>query len=619
MGRLPLKPHPPRLVPSLLTDGLMGIRIGTPKPLGHTAPITAADRRELDAMQTAEAIMTVAREHGLEHFFGIPGSGAPLDLIEAGRRPGVKFVNVSHESSAAIAASYYGGIKRTAGLAMSIRGVGAANLAGGVANVYFERQPLVAVCESAAPGRQAVQQCEQQRIFDAISGYQATLTSDMGMRMIRDAFTHAIDGRPSPSVLHWPRGMNDVRSVTQSIADSKTEPPLMKEPDLDRVVDFIARTRRAVLLAGADVIRDGAAEALRAFAEAIEAAVLVTMDARGVFPESHPRWAGVFLGVFNPNVIESRVFEHADGVILVGVDSMMTHSSWKLRLPTCEIVTEAHYPTMTSPKECIAGDLKLLLRRLSTRSKPGFSCDEIRAMRDGVATHFKRPPNARFAAQDIIEISRELLPRDGLLISETGAFICLLEHLWTVDSPGTYLGTSGGRTMGLMLPAILGARLANSKLPMMGMGGDGSLLMRLGELESLARAGINVPLVIINDRALGTMKFHQRWRGYQDFGLDFNCVNFAAVARACGLNGVVAKTPEAFRRGLQRALKSKRGTLIDAQIDPRPYQDGFGPTIGVLEQPASTSPLLTDQRPNAMCERAAVSRGEQHLRSAPDE
>src|SRR5579863_4761381 len=106
--------------------------------------------------------MRAARERGLEHFFGIPGGGAPLDLIEAGRKSGVRFVNMGHESSAAIAAAYYGMLKHTAGLAMSIRGVGAANLAGGIANLYFERYPLVAVCECAAISSaksETIQQC----------------------------------------------------------------------------------------------------------------------------------------------------------------------------------------------------------------------------------------------------------------------------------------------------------------------------------------------------------------------------------------------------------------------------------------------------------------------------
>jgi pyruvate dehydrogenase (quinone) len=126
--------------------------------------------------------------------------------------------------------------------------------------------------------------------------------------------------------------------------------------------------------------------------------------------------------------------------------------------------------------------------------------------------------------------------------------------------------------------------MADRKKPMIGLGADGSLLMRLGELEVFARAGIAMPLVIINDRALGTMKARQKSRGFPDYGLDFHAVDFAAIAKACGLQGVIAETPEAFRTALAEAMKSDRTTLIDARVDPQAYQNSFSPMIGDLSQ-----------------------------------
>ncbi len=188
-----------------------------------------------------------------------------------------------------------------------------------------------------------------------------------------------------------------------------------------------------------------------------------------------------------------------------------------------------------------------------------------------------------FIGQDIIDITRQVLPDEGVLFAETGVFVCMLEHLWPVTRPATFYGTSGGRTMGLMLPAILGAKLAKPELPMIGMGADGSLLMRLGELEVFSRTGAAVPLVILNDQALGTMKSRQRSRRIPEYALDLAPVDFAAVARACGLLGQTAHTPEEFEQFLRDAMHADRTTLIDARVDPRPYQDSFGPTIGLLD------------------------------------
>ncbi len=537
-------------------------------------------------MTVAEAIMVEAYDRGLRHFFGIPGGGAPLDLIEAGRKKGVKFVNVSHESSAAIAAAYNGSLKNSAGLAMTIRGVGAANLAGGVANVYFERLPVVAVCEAAPRSmarRESVQHCDQKMLFDGIGKYQSALTPETARGAIRQAFFQAGEGRPGAAILHLPSDLAG-HLVEAEPAVSSAEPVAApNSADLARLGELLGKKRRSVVMAGADVARAGASAELLDLVQTIGAAVLVTMDARGVFPESHPRWAGVFVGSPNPNVIETRVLDQADVVLLAGVDAMMTHGLWKSGLPTCELVARPEYSTLSdSPVLRVNGDLKSSLRGLSLSPQAGFSEDEVQALRRGILEYFKRPSQARFAAQDVIEITREVLPQDGVLLSETGAFLPMLEHLWPVERLGTYYGTSGGRTMGLMIPAVLGACLSDPERPMIGLGADGSALMRLGELEVFARTGAAAPLVVINDRALGTMKSRQRSRGLPDFGLDLHGVDLGGVADACGLLGVKVETPEAFRKELRRAMKAGRTTLIDARVDPGPYQDSFGPSIGVL-------------------------------------
>jgi pyruvate dehydrogenase (quinone) len=67
-----------------------------------------------------------------------------------------------------------------------------------------------------------------------------------------------------------------------------------------------------------------------------------------------------------------------------------------------------------------------------------------------------------------------------------------------------------------------------------------------------------------------------------DYGLDLQPVDFAAVAKACGLAGVTVSTPEEFERQLKRAMQAEKTTLIDARVDRGCYQDSFGPTIGVL-------------------------------------
>ena len=539
-------------------------------------------------MKVTELIVRTAREHGLRHFFGLPGGGIPLDLMEHGRELGVDFVSVAHESSAAIMAAYNGLLQETAGLALAIKGVGAGNLVGGAVNAYFERLPVVCCCESAprhVQHQDLVSLCSHEALFSEVSKYRATLTVEHAAEMIRDAFGSAYDGRPGPVLLDLPADMGAFDCGEFAAARPELARQIPDKHRLHVIRQLIQESQRPVVLAGADILRADCASQLLTLAETMQAAVLVSMEAHGVFPESHPRWAGTFVGQFNPETIEGELLDRSDFALLVGMDSLVSDKPWDLDIPTCELSLRTEYESLVNePAVRVDGDLAVSLQELAgVAPSSGFPLEEIAMLKHQVLRHFERPPNARLAVQDVIAIMREHFPSDGILFSETGVFILMLHHLWPVNRPGAHYGTSGGRTMGLMLPAIVGAKLAQPEIPMVGIGADGSTLMRLGELEVFARTGISVPLVIINDQALGTMKARQKARGMLDYALDLHGVDFAAAAKACGLYGVVIDSPEQFEREFKHALSADRTTLLDVRVDASAYQDSFGATIGALE------------------------------------
>lgn len=540
-------------------------------------------------MKLAELVVDDAKGRGISHMFGIPGSGFPLDVLEAGRTGGVDLVLTAHESSAAIAAAYYGAMKGTPGIAISVKGVGAGNMVGGAVNVYFERMALLCLSESGDinSATELVQVVNHDEMFGAVAKLQHTFTHESAAELLQRAVFEASDGRPGPVVLNVTGVMaeGDVGSALTDLLPANADAPNVSE--LDRLAEMVNGAGRVAIIVGADVGRHGAIDVLKKLVETIGAAVLTTMDARGVFPESDSRWTGLHIGAYAPNHIETDIVAAADLVLLIGVDAMMTHSPWGFGVPTVELVARPEYATMSpTPDVRVNGDLKASILYLTSKCDSaggGFSLDQIGAIKTVILKFFERPAEAAFAQQDIIEISRRLLPDDGVLVSETGAFVRFLEHLWPVDRPKTFLGTSGGRTMGLMIPAALGAKLARPDLPMIGIGADGSTLMRLGELETFARTGVAMPLIIINDHALGTMKSRQKSRGMVDFGLDLQPVNFAQIAQAVGLNGVVVDAPDQFETALSSALREDVTTVIDARVDPQPYWDSFGPSIGVID------------------------------------
>jgi len=538
-------------------------------------------------MKFADLLMQDAARRGIKHIFGLPGSGFPMDAMEAGRKAGVEFVHVAHESSAAIAAAYYGAGLGTAGLAIGVKGVGAGNMLGGVANAFFERMPVVCAFEAGPTDSDIdlVQVTDHSAMFGGITKSFSTLKRSTANDTLREAVATAIDGRRGPVVIDYPSNFDD-----GDVGELPNAPALYEEssPDassLEQAKKLISSAKHPMVIAGSDVATTGATAELMEFVEAIGGAVQVNMDARGVFPESHPRFAGVMTGNYVPHTVEGELQELCDLAILVGADSLMTHAPWDFKMPAIELVSRPEYrTTVPDPEVRVNGSLKESLKALSSAGGAGVSIEAIDLAKQNVLKYFERPAEAKFAIQDIVATCRETLPGDGVVISETGAFIRMLEHLWEFDTFGNFLGTSGGRTMGLMIPAALGAKMANPDVPMIGIGADGSTLMRLGEFEVFARMNVAMPLVIVNDRALGTMKSRQVSRGLPKFGLDLTPVDFAAVGRAAGINGVIANTPEEFEAALAEAMTADKATVIDARIDQQPYWDSFALSIGAIPE-----------------------------------
>lgn len=538
-------------------------------------------------MLFADLLMQDAARRGLKYVFGIPGSGFPMDAMEAGRKVGIEFVHVAHESTAAIAAAYYGATLGTAGLAIGVKGVGAGNMVGGIANAYFERMPLIAVFEAGPldTDNDLVQVTDHAKMFGSVTKAFHSLRRETAGDTLRDAISLATDGRRGPVVLDYPSDFNngDAGELADLPARYTEQSP---EPSaLEQAKALLAKHERLLVIAGADIATTGAQRELLEFVEATGAAVMVNMDARGVFPETHPRWAGVLTGSYIPNTVEGEIGDICDVVVLAGADSMMTHSPWGYEMPAIELMSRPEYrTTVQDPEVRVDGSLRESLGALSGDRRSGVPVEEIDAAKQNVLKYFERPAGAKFAIQDIVASCKNALPDEGVVISETGAFIRMLEHLWPIDRFGGYLGTSGGRTMGLTIPAALGAKMAAPDVPMIGIGADGSTLMRLGEFEVFARMNVAMPLVIVNDRALGTMKSRQASRGLPEFGLNLTPVDFAAVARASGINGVIVESPEEFDSALAVAMNADVATVIDARIDQQPYWDNFALSIGAIPE-----------------------------------
>jgi acetolactate synthase-1/2/3 large subunit len=102
--------------------------------------------------------------------------------------------------------------------------------------------------------------------------------------------------------------------------------------------------------------------------------------------------------------------------------------------------------------------------------------------------------------------------------------------------------------------------------------GDGGLGMALAELETLARLGTRVVVVLFDDATLSLIAAKQCPHDHGGHAaVGYRAIDFAAVARGCGLRAVAVADVTALEAALRDAVAHDGPTLIDARVDPSSY------------------------------------------------
>jgi len=550
----------------------------------------------------AELVIQEAMARGNHYIFGIPGGGPGLTMISAAKRAGCHFVLVNNEATGAMAASAYGQLVGAPGVCFSIQGTGGGNLVGGIVACYLERGPVLAITDRYPDeflGRVHIQDAHLARVLAPIVKGSMTLQPASARRTLHSAFELAWTERPGPVHLDFPV---DVADMPVGEPERVFKPAISQAPvsgDMVAAAKALEDAKQVVVIVGTDGLRARAGKEIRHLVEKNRAVALTTWRARGLFPEDHPRYGTMFYGNFVPETGEMDYLGQADLLVLVGVDPVEISQPWPVDMP----ILQVHLSPEIS-EACPAASLKLygpLRRVLGALAElhvhpAGFSEEQIRTTRQNALARFAPSADDRLPVQEAMLRMRKLFPRQGILVQETGIYNVLNEHIWTVYEPGTYVSTGGSRTMGAAIPWAIGTALARPNQPVLAFSGDGGFLMRLQELEAVARLSLNIVFVIFDDGQLGTIQARRVARGLEAPGLNFAPVDFVAIARGFGLHAVAVDRLDQLESALEQALSAERATVIDIKLDPAFYTTLFSRMLGTARPIKQINPLKGMQR-----------------------
>jgi acetolactate synthase-1/2/3 large subunit len=150
-----------------------------------------------------------------------------------------------------------------------------------------------------------------------------------------------------------------------------------------------------------------------------------------------------------------------------------------------------------------------------------------------------------------------------------------------IYTPGSILTPGGFATMGFGAPAALGAKLAAPDRVVVSLVGDGGFGQNPALLATAFEQDIAVVWVIMNNLAFGTIAGLEKAHFGTTFGTVFEkdgkpySPDFAAIARAYGIEGVKVASAAEFKPALERAIAMKRPVVLDVVMQNEPV-----PTAG---------------------------------------
>jgi acetolactate synthase-1/2/3 large subunit len=538
-----------------------------------TAPSSSTAR-----MTGAQILWEVLEREGVEVVFGYPG-GAIMPAYDALPASRIHHVLVRHEQGAAHMADGYARASGKVGVCVATSGPGATNLVTGIATAMLDSIPLVCITGQVAShllGSDAFQEIDITGITLPITkhNYLVTRAEDLA-DALREAFEVARSGRPGPVLVDITK---DAQQATVPVrwSDEPVRLPGVRparrltQEQVERAARLIDQAKRPVLFCGHGVIKSGASEVFRRFAEKTGIPVASTLLGLGAFPSSHELSLGM-MGMHGEAWVNHAVQE-SDLLVAVGMrfDDRVTGNLRNYAPGARKIHLEidpAEVNKNVKTDVALVGDLRRSLERLTpavAERAHGEWRARIRALRDESAARDVQsiPHEGKLRAPHVLHDLWRLTRGEALVVTDVGQHQMWEAQYYRHERPRSLLTSGGLGTMGFALPAAIGARFARPHDEIWVVVGDGGFQMTACELITCAQEGIKVNVALINNGYLGMVRQWQEFfYGGRYVATPLKSPDFVKLAEAHGLTAMRVTTREQVAPAVE-AARAAPGTAV---------------------------------------------------------
>ena len=536
-------------------------------------------------MNGARWLVQALRAEGVDTLFGYPG-GAIMPFYDALHGSPLKHVLVRHEQGAAFAANGYARASGRVGVCVATSGPGASNLVTGIADAMLDSVPMVCITGQVGTSLLGTDAFQELDVFGMTMpivkhNFLPRSVNDLP-NVVREAFRLAREGRPGPVLIDLPKDVQnaDASHLPAHVPATVDAVPGASDAALHAALAQLALAQKPIIYAGGGIALGEAVEAFRAFVDATQIPTVLTLKALGALPHAHPLNMGM-LGMHGNRASNLAVHE-SDLLFVVGArfDDRATGKLAEfapnarvvhLDIDACEI---GKLRTADAPVE---GDLSISLERMMAASAAhlqGRHGAARHAWRDAClqakqqcAPRYDAPGETVYAPALLRRLS-ELAP-NAIVSCDVGQHQMWVAQHWRFDHPRNHLTSGALGAMGFGLPAAIGAQMVKPDAQVICVSGDGSFLMNVQELATVARYRLPVKIVLLDNQALGMVRQWQELffeRRYSEVDLSDN-PDFCALALAFGLQAMKVDRADDVEAALQALMAAPGPMLLHVAID----------------------------------------------------
>ncbi|MFE7673823.1 pyruvate dehydrogenase [Streptomyces albidoflavus] len=527
----------------------------------------------------AEQFVDILVRAGVKRMYGVVGDSLNPVVDAVRRTPGIDWVHVRHEETAAFAAGAEAQITGQLTACAGSCGPGNLHLINGLYDAHRSMAPVLALAShipSSEIGLGYFQETHPELLFRECSHYCEMISNPEQMpRLLQTAIQNAI-GQGGVSVVTLPGDIADKPAPEKSIESALvTERPSVRpgESEIAKLVEMIDQAEKVTLFCGSGTA--GAHDEVMEFAEKLKAPVGHALRGKEWIEYDNPFDVGMS-GLLGYGAAYEATHE-CDLLILLGTD--FPYNAFlpdDVKIAQVDVRPE-HLGRRSKLDLAIWGDVRETLRCLiplvRTKSSRRFLDRMLKKHAEaleGVVSAYTRKVDKHVPIHPeyVASVLDDLADDDAIFTVDTGMNNVWAARYITPNGKRRVIGSFSHGSMANALPQSIGAQLPERDRQVVAMAGDGGFSMLMGDFLTLVQLNLPVKVVLFNNSSLGMVELEMLVGGLPAFGTTNQNPDFAAVARACGAYGVRVEKPKQLAGALKDAFKHDGPALVDVVTDP---------------------------------------------------